>query len=695
MKSRLWITTLLFALFIVCGIDSAYALEFQPLTVKNSDGMDVSTGIVGEPIIFETTITNNEEEGVDFDVAFSTRTVKDKILDHQPQSISLKSGETKTLTYQFVPTVEGNYVSGIFFTNSFMADLITFPALDDSTDYQKKTARIYSDSADEDCNIACTDPSVVKIDVGTMVEWSNTTPDKRRISTGSYMEDKDGVGWSSDDRFHSTIIPERKSSFLFSQPGEYQLFLAEHRSSDVVGTILVLSDTFVESDGIQGILEAIMNDKNSKIPITSISVNPNNSIITVGIDDRKNPLFTLDVYKTMIYSQVGNVFLNIVADYTHTEEKICDVNDAAKVRKALDDDPVVRQFLEYYPSSTFEHFKTGDEPGNPRTYSEFRYELFLLRTLVLSHDEDGTCYPVYGYSISYDDPESEGKKDLFKNIYAKPDKAQETLKAVKDLSNPLKQHKFGISNSHITCKEGFVVLVKDHNQLPACVSEQTGSKLLDRGWMTPLSCDDNCDHAIGNDEKIKKIPIHDIRIDGLKSTYEVFEPINFTITMESYGIDHGGYEISIDGTDEKNDKERWYEAKDVPLSDADPDSFTNTYEFPIRESNPIVFSKHGWYEINFFVSESERAKWNFRVQYNDELDFTNNVQEFQEKLDPSMKYDDLAYVFGEPDNDIGSGIHIYVYDMDDGSKVLIGYGDYIWYAKHVDYNYNFMKDLLE
>ena len=166
--------------------------------------------------------------------------------------------------------------------------------------------------------------------------------------------------------------------------------------------------------------------------------------------------------------------------------------------------------------------------------------------------------------------------------------------------------------------------------------------------------------------------------------------------MESYGIDHGGYEISINDIDEQNNKgERWHEAKEPPVSDMEPASFTRVYEFPTDESDPIAFSRPGWYEINFFVSDLERAKWNFHVQYNDQLDFTNNVQEFQEKFRPDMKYDDLVESFGNPDSDIGSGMHIYVYEMDDGNKILIGYADYIWYAKHVDYKYSLITDLFE
>ena len=312
--------------------NTAYALESEPLVAKNTNNEIVLTGIVGQPIIFETTITNNEEDSVDFEVGFHTTNMSDKILDHQMQSIHLESGETTTVTYQFTPTIEGNYVSGISYGGMrLIHDHVTFPALKDGQTHPTETVLIRSDSTD-DCLIACTEPSVLTVDAGTVVEFSNTTPDIRRMSTGSYMEGEGGFRWSSDDRFHSMMFPDRKSSFLFTQPGEYQLSLAEHRSTDVVGTIHVMSDQYREADKTFNILNQIMNDENSGIPISSLHINPKNSVITVGINDKHNPLFTLDTYKTIIYKQVGNIYLNIVSDHDSFRTELCDVNNEVAVK---------------------------------------------------------------------------------------------------------------------------------------------------------------------------------------------------------------------------------------------------------------------------------------------------------------------------------------------------------------------------
>ncbi len=66
--------------------------------------------------------------------------------------------------------------------------------------------------------------------------------------------------------------------------------------------------------------------------------------------------------------------------------------------------------------------------------------------------------------------------------------------------------------------------------------------------------------------------------------------------------------------------------------------------------------------------------------------YQNDIGYFQQRLKPDMKYTHLKLIFGPPDADIGSGIHIYVYDLDDGTKVCIGYTDTIVYARHLDQN---------
>jgi hypothetical protein len=45
---------------------------------------------------------------------------------------------------------------------------------------------------------------------------------------------------------------------------------------------------------------------------------------------------------------------------------------------------------------------------------------------------------------------------------------------------------------------------------------------------------------------------------------------------------------------------------------------------------------------------------------------------FKENLKADAKYQSFVLLFGQPDTDIGSGIHIYVYYLTDGSSVRRG-----------------------
>ncbi|WP_160272909.1 hypothetical protein [Nitrosopumilus piranensis] len=591
---------LILGFFVVLQIP-AHALESEPLIAKNTNNDTMLTGIVGQPITFETTITNNEENSVDFEVGFSTRTMKNKILDHQMLSVHLESGGTTTITYQFTPSMEGNYVSGISYGGiGLIHDHITFPALKDDQPYPTETVSIYSDSTD-DCLIACTEPSVLIIDAGTVVEFSNTTPDIRRMSTGSYIEGKDGFHWSSDDRFHSMIFPDRTSSFLFSQSGEYQLSLAEHRSTDVIGTIHVMSDQFREANKTFNILNKIMNDEDYGIPISSLYLNPKNSVITVGINDKHNPLFSLDTYKTMIYKQVGNVYLNIVSDHDSFRTELCDVNDEFAVRAMLEKDPVVKQFLQSYPSATFEHFKTGDEPGNPRTYSEFHHGIFLLRVLVSTYDPNGVCYHVYGYQVSYDDPNSKTKKAWFENPSIRSENFDDAIIAVKKLSSPLNQLKSEIPTDKIQCNDD-LVLVQKYDGSPACVTESTKQKLIERGWTETESSDD-----IKNNSNLIRQNIARIE-DGYISLYP--ENMCASLTLD--------FPTEQDIQRYKNDEKGLSDANTLQITSEDLKEIpelqelihaVHSIEFPYNKHSSVYLDGLTLVEYEFFLMEKSMKKY--------------------------------------------------------------------------------------
>jgi len=50
--------------------------------------------------------------------------------------------------------------------------------------------------------------------------------------------------------------------------------------------------------------------------------------------------------------------------------------------------------------------------------------------------------------------------------------------------------------------------------------------------------------------------------------------------------------------------------------------------------------------------------------------------------------------FGGPEKDLGSGIHIYVYTLEDSTEVWIGITNVILYANHMDKDQHLLKELI-
>ena len=69
------------------------------------------------------------------------------------------------------------------------------------------------------------------------------------------------------------------------------------------------------------------------------------------------------------------------------------------------------------------------------------------------------------------------------------------------------------------------------------------------------------------------------------------------------------------------------------------------------------------------------------------------VVEFKTILHESSDIDFIFSKFGKPHDDVGSGIHIYVYELNDSSEIWIGYADEVLYVKHVDSKGNLIEEL--
>ena len=72
----------------------------------------------------------------------------------------------------------------------------------------------------------------------------------------------------------------------------------------------------------------------------------------------------------------------------------------------------------------------------------------------------------------------------------------------------------------------------------------------------------------------------------------------------------------------------------------------------------------------------------------------NTIDYFEAHIQNDMSHEKLMFVFGVPDKDVGSGIHIYVYRLDDSTEVWIGITDKILYANQVDKDQNLLKVLI-
>ncbi len=69
-------------------------------------------------------------------------------------------------------------------------------------------------------------------------------------------------------------------------------------------------------------------------------------------------------------------------------------------------------------------------------------------------------------------------------------------------------------------------------------------------------------------------------------------------------------------------------------------------------------------------------------------------EDFRDFLSKDTDYPTIVAKFGLPDRDIGSGIHIYVYELNDSTEIWIGYVSNIMYARHIDKNRNVLHTLI-
>ena len=69
-------------------------------------------------------------------------------------------------------------------------------------------------------------------------------------------------------------------------------------------------------------------------------------------------------------------------------------------------------------------------------------------------------------------------------------------------------------------------------------------------------------------------------------------------------------------------------------------------------------------------------------------DTSNNrtYEYFAAHINKNMSDQVVIKTFGQPDDDVGSGIHIFIYKLADGTTIDIGVTDFIYYSSHRDAN---------
>ena len=104
--------------------------------------------------------------------------------------------------------------------------------------------------------------------------------------------------------------------------------------------------------------------------------------------------------------------------------------------------------------------------------------------------------------------------------------------------------------------------------------------------------------------------------------------------------------------------------------------------------------KRGWVSSNITDVLSRDISVDPKDALSSYMDKTiPTLAEFKEVLKDPPQMDAIVSKFGEPHEDIGSGIHIYVYELNDKTQIWIGHIEDIWYVQQVDSKGNLIEEL--
>ena len=373
----------------------------------------------------------------------------------------------------------------------------------------------------------------------------------------------------------------------------------------------------------------------------------------------------VDVEKTIRYSEeTDGVEKNIVENYTmRLDEYTVKISSFFKNPQNFDTitvrEPTVSAGIY---QSTIAGYEVGDKV------------LFYLKNI------DGTNT----YSPESQKIEIDNHLYYFQDEFKKLANEKNSNHSVAQIeSAPLKQFKSGVPVGEITCKEN-LVLIQKHNGFPACVKPETKSKLMQRDWIenkdgitVQLSfCGEAGFDSDGNPNKSNSTHIW----DGNYCQWRITDQ-----------LDSMFYDLpeQLKRVLQSCEQKRIAESTNYTWPDGTKYYLTLVgYDFS-NATHIITNNTCEWQTLEQY----ESAYGDMTSSYMEKI--VPTIDDFKQTLSESYDINTIFSKFGEPHKDIGSGIHIYVYELNGNTEVWIGYVDDIWYVKHVDLNGNVLEELFE
>lgn len=114
----------------------------------------------------------------------------------------------------------------------------------------------------------------------------------------------------------------------------------------------------------------------------------------------------------------------------------------------------------------------------------------------------------------------------------------------------------------------------------------------------------------------------------------------------------------------------------------------------VKSETYFELIKRGWVSDIILAIQSRDSSPDYSGMTSSYMEkITPTLDDFKNVISEPYDINDIFSKFGQPHDDIGSGIHIYVYELNDSTQIWIGYTDHIWYVKHVDVHGEVLDEL--